>query len=59
MRARGVLNVSEIKSLAGVMPTGSKLTNLSFSKFTKGFDADFISSLGSKYADDLAKINKG
>jgi hypothetical protein len=41
------------------MPTGSKLTNLSFSKFTKGFDADFISSLGSKYADDLAKIKQG
>ncbi|MDO5666051.1 MAG: hypothetical protein Q4G63_12460, partial [Bacteroidia bacterium] len=54
-----VFNISEIKALTGVMPTGSKLTNLSFSNFTKAFDADFISSLGSKYADDLAKIRQG
>ena len=57
--AEKILNVSEIKALTGVMPTGSKLTNVSFSKFTKGFDADFVASLGSKYADDLTKIKQG
>ena len=41
------------------MPTGNKLTNLKFGNFTKGFDADFIASLGSKYADDLIKVKSG
>src|SRR5574343_91582 len=54
-----LLVISELKVLTGVMPTGNKLTNLSFSKFFKGFDADFVASLGSKYVDDLAKIKQG
>ena len=54
-----LLDIAELKALTGVMPTGSKLTNLSFSKFIKGFDADFVTSLGSKYVEDLAKIKQG
>lgn len=54
-----LLVISELKAITGVMPTGNKLTNLSFSKFFKGFDADFVASLGSKYVDDLAKIKQG
>jgi hypothetical protein len=54
-----IFDVVKLKTLTEVIPTGSKLTNLSFSKFTKGFDAGFIESLGSQYIDDLAKIKQG
>jgi hypothetical protein len=54
-----VFDVTKLKQLTEVIPTGSKLTNLNFSKFTKGFDAGLIESLGSQYIDDLAKIKQG
>ena len=43
----------------GIIPTGNRLTNISFSQFTKGFDASFINGLGTKYADDLIKVKQG
>ena len=58
-----VFSFPEIKALEGIVPTGSKLTNISFSNFTKAFDADYIKTLdkagSTKYADDLIKIKNG
>lgn len=55
----GSFNFSKIKALNGIIPTGKRLTNISFSQFTKGFDASFINGLGTKYADDLIKVKQG
>jgi hypothetical protein len=54
-----IFDVTKLKEITEVIPTGSKLTNLSYSKFTKGFDAGLIESLGSQYVDDLVKIKQG
>ena len=56
---KGVNNLSILKTLKGIIPTGNKLTNIRYSDFVKGFDADFIINLGEKYAEDLNKIRNG
>ncbi|MBQ7685123.1 MAG: hypothetical protein IJT48_11615, partial [Bacteroidaceae bacterium] len=36
---KGVNNLSILKTLKGIIPTGNKLTNIRYSDFVKGFDA--------------------